>query len=148
MPVTLLRAERIRTMAPAGSPQLVDSLAVSGERVVAAGPLGELRDRFSGAREIDLGDGCVLPGFVDAHIHLTMAARNAAGTDLSADAVLSEAALAERLREAADELPSGAWLRGSRYDHVRTTGGRVLDRADLDRLVPDHPVLVVHVGAH
>jgi predicted amidohydrolase YtcJ len=148
LPVTLLRGERIRTMAPSGSPQLVDALAVAGERVVAAGPLGELRDRFAGSPETDLGDGCVLPGFVDAHIHLTMAARNATGVDLSADVVTSEAAFADRLRTADAALPTGAWVRGSRYDHVRTTGGSVADRDDLDRLVPNRPTLVVHVGAH
>ncbi|MEV4102621.1 amidohydrolase [Nonomuraea sp. NPDC049649] len=148
MPVRLLRCERIRTMAPAGAPQVVDALAVAGERIVAAGPLTELRERFAAAPEVDLGGGCALPGFVDAHLHLTMAARDAVGTDLSADVTASTDRLAERLRAADAALPPGAWLRASRYDHVRTTGGRVLNRHDLDRWVPDRPVLVVHVGAH
>ncbi|WP_200926239.1 amidohydrolase [Sphaerimonospora mesophila] len=147
-PVRLLRCARIRTMAPARGPQVVDALAVSGERVVAAGPLAELRERFAGAPETDLGGGCALPGFVDAHIHLTMAARNAVGVDVAADVTGSEDRLAARLRSAAVPLPAGAWLRASRYDQVRTTGGRVIDRDDLDRWVPDRPVLVVHVGAH
>ncbi|MEV4839785.1 amidohydrolase [Nonomuraea sp. NPDC049486] len=148
MPVRLLRCERIRTMAPTGAPQVVDALAVAGDRVVAAGPLAGLRERFPEAPETDLGGGCALPGFVDAHLHLTMAARDSVGADVSADVTPSADRLAERLRAAAATLPAGAWLRAGRYDHVRTTGGRVVDRHDLDRWVPDRPVLVTHVGAH
>ena len=144
----LLRCARIRTMAPSGQPQLVEALAVVGDRVIAAGSLSQLRERFPRHAEVDLGDGCVVPGFVDAHLHLTMAARNATDVDLSADEVPGRAQLEQVLRTAAAERPAGTWIRASRYDHTRTTDGQVLDRVALDRLVPDHPLVVVHVGAH
>ncbi|MDQ1627356.1 MAG: hypothetical protein QOI54_1100 [Actinomycetota bacterium] len=145
--IRILRARRIRTMRP-GPASTGEALAVAGDRVVATGWLADLRDRFGGSQEIDLGDGCVVPGFVDAHLHLTMAARHAAGVDLSPDVVADESALAGVLRSAAAAAATGSWVTASRYDHMRTTAGRILDRAALDRIVADHPVLLVHIGAH
>lgn len=147
-PITVVRCARIRTMAPVGQPQLVEALALTGDRVLAAGSLSQLRERFPRHEEVDLGAGCVVPGFVDAHLHLTMAARNATGVDLSADEVAGRERLEQVLRVAAAQRPAGTWIRASRYDHARTTGGQVIDRVALDRLVPDHPLVVVHVGAH
>ena len=40
---------------------------VEGERITAVGPDGAVPD---GARVIDLGDATLLPGFIDAHVHL------------------------------------------------------------------------------
>jgi predicted amidohydrolase YtcJ len=146
--IRILRAGRIRTMARPGEPATAEALAVAGDRVVATGRLADLRDQFGRRPEIDLGDGCVVPGFVDAHLHLTMAARQAAGVDLSPDVVADEPALAEALLGAAAVTTAGEWVMASRYDHMRTTSGRVLDRAALDRIVREHPVLLVHIGAH
>jgi imidazolonepropionase-like amidohydrolase len=43
-------------------------VVVDGERITAVGPDGATP---SGARVIDLGDATLLPGFIDAHVHLT-----------------------------------------------------------------------------
>lgn len=146
--VHLVRARRIYTMSSSGAPPVVEAVAVSGDRVLAAGGLESLRDRFGRCDEIDVGDGYVLPGFVDAHLHLTMAARHAAGVDLSPDAVPDDASLTTRLRAAAADTGEDRWLLASRYDHMRTSGGRCLDRAALDAIVPDRPVLLVHIAGH
>ncbi|HLI16614.1 MAG TPA: amidohydrolase family protein [Acidimicrobiales bacterium] len=51
---------------------LVDgAIAIAGERIAAVGGTSELRSRFPGTRELDVGGGVVLPGFVNAHQHVT-----------------------------------------------------------------------------
>src|SRR5215472_11886905 len=45
-------------------------LVVSGEKIVAFGPAAAVSIP-SGARVIDLGQATVLPGLIDAHVHLT-----------------------------------------------------------------------------
>jgi imidazolonepropionase-like amidohydrolase len=69
------------------SPGLV---VASGGKIVAAGPK---EDVPSGAQVIDLGDATLLPGFMDAHTHLTMEM----GKDWKQDRLdLFELSLAER----------------------------------------------------
>ncbi|MEM8822386.1 MAG: guanine deaminase [Pseudomonadota bacterium] len=45
------------------------AVAVDGGRIAGTGPVDVMRARFPGAAEIDHGDGLILPGFVDAHVH-------------------------------------------------------------------------------
>jgi predicted amidohydrolase YtcJ len=90
----------------------------------------------------------VIPGLNDAHAHPTMTAENLLHVNCSPELVSSEDALVEVLRAEASALASGQWVRGSRYDESKTTGGRVVDRWFLDAAVPDRPVLLIHVAAH
>ncbi|MGD8321856.1 MAG: amidohydrolase family protein [Gemmatimonadota bacterium] len=49
------------------------ALLLDDGRVVAAGPVGTVRDAVGQdeAEEIDAGGGWILPGFIDCHVHLT-----------------------------------------------------------------------------
>ena len=44
-------------------------------------------------------------------------------------------------------LPGG-WVRGSRYDDVKTSRGEQLTRQQLDEVTGNVPTLVVHVAGH
>lgn len=140
---TLLRAARIHTLD--GPP--VEALVLVGDRVVAAGQAADLVDRFPVDRRIEL-DGIVVPGLNDAHAHPTMTAENLLHVNCSPEVATGESRLVELLREEAAALAPGEWVLGSRYDHSKTTGGRVVDRHLLDTAVPDHPALLTHVASH
>ena len=66
---TAIRAARMITIA---SPTVVQNavVVVTGERIVAAGPASSVSIP-AGARIIDLGNVTLLPGFIDAHTHIT-----------------------------------------------------------------------------
>lgn len=130
--------------APAhGAP--ADAMAVAGEWIVATGPMAELRERFPAAEIIDFGSATIAPGFNDAHTHLAVATQDALHLDLSASAVPTRTDLLQALAAQASVSAPGCWIRGSRYDEQKT--GRVR-RGELDAVVPDHPVLLVHVAGH
>lgn len=139
----LLRARRVHTMT--GPP--VEAVAISDGRVTGTGTADDLRDRFPITSESAL-EGVLLPGFHDAHAHPTMTAANSLRVDLSPDRVLDEAAMVAALRAERDSTSPDAWVVGARYDASKTTGGRVVDRDWLDRVVPDRPAVVIHVAAH
>lgn len=138
----LFRAAHVVAQAPGGGPE-PEAFAVQDGRIRATGDVAALRSRFPGAREVDLGDATVVPGLHDAHIHLANAAEDLLHLDLSAAAVRDVDDLLARVRAAA--TTPGEWVRGSRYDDVKT--GR-LTRWDLDRAAPDNPVIVVQVAGH
>ena len=55
-----------------GDPVPDGALLVEGERIVGAGPRAALEPDASGARRIDAQGGSILPGFIDAHVHMTL----------------------------------------------------------------------------
>lgn len=141
----ILRAGRVVTMVPGSDP---DAICVDGGRIRAVGAVSDLRDLHPEAEVRDLGRNVIVPGFNDAHLHLLMTAEDLLHLDLSADAVHSIAELEALIRREAARRPAGTWIRGSRYDDAKLDGGRGVTRWDLDRVAPDHPVLVVHVAGH
>jgi imidazolonepropionase-like amidohydrolase len=66
---TVIRAARMIDGTGAATIQNA-SIVVTGDRIVAAGPAAST-PAPAGARVIDLGDVTLLPGFIDAHTHIT-----------------------------------------------------------------------------
>ncbi|HEX8657685.1 MAG TPA: amidohydrolase [Hymenobacter sp.] len=122
----------------------VQALAVRGERIVAVGSTAQI-SKLAGprTRRIALRGRVVVPGFNDAHAHLLLdrpvgysfrfpKARMIAGPS-SAQVLDTVAALARR-------KPPGTWLMGE-IGLTALTDAHVR-RFELDRLAPDHPVLL------
>jgi predicted amidohydrolase YtcJ len=146
--VRVFTAGRIISMAVAEGGREPEAIVTVGDRIAATGTLEALRDRFPDAERVDLGDAVVVPGFHDAHMHPSMTAEDLLHADLSAERVASPDQLERALAEQVARVPAGAWVRGSRYDHVKTSGGTPIGRDDLDRIAGDHPALVVQVAGH
>lgn len=127
---------------------LPEALAVADGRIVTTGPLTALRERWPAAEVVDFGDATIVPGLHDAHIHLAVTSEDMLHLDLSAARVSSLAELKQVVTDEAARTPAGGWVRGSRYDDVKMSEGRVLTRWDLDEVAPDVPVLVVQVAGH
>lgn len=122
------------------------AFAVANGTVLSTGEVGELRERFPVAEITDFGSSVLLPGLIDAHTHMAMTAENLLHVDLSASATPTRDDLLAALRAQAERLRGKpGWVRGSRYDDVKT--GRIT-RWDLDSVVPDRPAFVHHVAAH
>lgn len=125
-----------------------EAMVLFGDLVVATGSAKEMSRLAPDAPGHDYAGATVVPGFNDAHQHLTMMAAQTAGFDLSGPHVDNPAALSAALTQHAASLPAGAWAVATRYDHMRSSLGQLLTRAELDSLMPGRPAIVVHIGAH
>src|SRR6266487_534315 len=132
------------TAQPRAQAFAVDS--VSG-RILAVGTNDEVR-RVGGqnAELIDLRGRTVLPGFIDAHIHLLDAAYRAHYID--AGACSSEDEAAEMVRERATRTPTGSWILGGHWDKNLWPGGNFPGKASLDAAAPEHPVALWSKDGH
>ncbi|MFO1414279.1 MAG: amidohydrolase [Burkholderiales bacterium] len=121
-----------------------EALAVIGKKIAYVGT-NQGAAAFVGAktRVVDLGGRMVLPGFVDSHVHPTLAFL-AAGADLQSDEVSEVLA---RTKAWADAHPQAKVVRGFgwRYTLFSTNGP---DKRDLDRVFPDRPVMLVAIDGH
>jgi len=142
--VQLFRADRMITMT--GDP--AEAIAALGGVVIASGGLEDLRRTYPKAPVTDFGAATVMPGFNDAHIHLAMAAELLLHPDVSPDTVGSIGDIQDVIRAEAAQKPPGSWIKAYRYDDGKTAENRVITRWDLDQAAPDHPVLIIHIGAH
>ncbi|HEY3683137.1 MAG TPA: amidohydrolase [Streptosporangiaceae bacterium] len=123
----------------------------------AAARLGVLNGRIAGFDEeldgvtadhvYDLGGAPVVPGFNDAHHHMSMRGQRLAEVDLGERAVRTLDELYAAVAERAATLPEGAWVRGAGYDQNKLGGGHPTREA-LDRAAGGRPVWLAHTSAH
>ncbi len=125
------------------------AVGIEGERVVWVGEAGDAQERRSpGVRVIDCQGKTLIPGLIDAHIHLFAYAANLVSVDCSPGAVRSIAGIQEALARRTAATPSGAWLRGWGYDDFHLAEGRHPTRRELDVAAPANPVKLTHRSGH
>jgi len=124
-----------------------EALAISGDRVVAAGALNELDAlRTPDTKDVDLAQATVLPGLIDAHLHFVSYSLRLARVDLHEVPTLEEAL--RRVAERAAVTEPGTWIRGGGWNCNLWGDGAFPHRHDLDRVAPDHPVVLSSKDGH
>lgn len=107
--------------------------------IIDDGVIVELDADPGGTRLIDVGDGLVVPGFIDAHVHPLMAGLRMEACDLT---TVEDRAVGERtIAEAASGLADGAWLTGGGWSYSWFERG-CPTASLLDRLAPGRPALL------
>ena len=137
-------AGRIETLDP-HLPR-VEALAVVGGRIVARGDARELAAAFPRFQRVDLGGGVVLPGFIDAHIHLPGYGLALRLVDLRTARSVPEAV--EAVRAAVLRAQPGEWIRGRGWDKNVWEENRFPTRHDLDAATAGHPVILSSKDGH
>jgi predicted amidohydrolase YtcJ len=120
-----------------GQRSVCGALVVDGTRVGFAGSAKEAEKRYPGAESITLERGCVLPGFVDAHLHLREFSLLYRDLDLSGARDREE--VLELVREAAARGNRDEWIIGGGADHRAL---EQLGRSDLDSIVSENPLVL------
>jgi hypothetical protein len=140
----VLAGGRIATMDAARS--WASALAVRDGRIAAVGSDRAVRTWIApSTRVIDLRGRTVTPGFQDAHVHVVSSGLDRLRCDLTdvhgADAVLATIATY------AAAHPERPWILGGGWSMDDFPGG-MPRREDLDRIVPDRPVMLPSRDGH
>lgn len=121
--------------------------ACRGGRWLVVGSEDEARAAVGPVADVvDLGGRTAIPGMTDSHMHLLNYGLNLERVLLNRVRSLDE--LTGLVRERASTLPPGAWVVGRGWDQDRLAEGRYPGAADLDRVAPDHPVVLVRACGH
>jgi predicted amidohydrolase YtcJ len=101
-------------------------------------------DGVTALRTVDLAGRTVLPGFVDAHVHLAWAGHAERAVDLRGATTVPD--VLARLDAAALAAPDGSWVDAVGYDQRPL--GRHLTRHDLDTVAHGRRLHLVHTSGH
>jgi predicted amidohydrolase YtcJ len=161
--------ERVQTAAPDGepaviytggpiitmagsTPQTVEAIAVKEGKIVAVGRLAQVTYQAGkGARRIDLKGRTLMPGFIDAHGHVTYVGQNAGMAQLQpppVGGVDSIAKLQAAVRDWIAAHPNAPVVMANGFDDSQLTDKRFPTRTDLDAVSVDKPIIALHVSGH
>jgi len=128
-----------------------DALATDGDRLLAVGDETECRAALERAghrraEAVDLRGACVVPGFIDTHLHPIAQVYFDMHADLRGAA--SIAGVQDALRRAAGGLAPDEWLVGLQLEDADLAERRLPTRRELDAACPERPVVVVKRDGH
>lgn len=123
------------------------ALAIKGDRILAVGSNDEIK-KHKGSKTVvvDLGGKFVMPGFNDAHLHLSGGGFEKLQIDLVGTKSLTE--MKHRIAARAATAAAKEWLLGRGWDHTRWTKQVLPSRQDLDSVTGDHPAIFGRVDGH
>jgi predicted amidohydrolase YtcJ len=98
---------------------------------------------------IDCRGKTVIPGFIDAHMHLTSFAESLVSVNLGPhNGIRSISEIQMRIRTSCRDKPQGTWIRCRGYDEFYLSEKRHPTRWDLDLASSVHPVRLTHRSGH
>ncbi|NHJ13422.1 MAG: amidohydrolase [Candidatus Thorarchaeota archaeon] len=123
------------------------ALAVKSYKILTIGNDDSIVDLIPNSkRVIDLGGKTVVPGFVDAHTHLT--SDGVRSNYISLGSVKSLDKALAKIREELPKFKEGKWVFASGWDESTWPEKRYLDMKDLDTIPTEQPILAVRVDGH
>jgi predicted amidohydrolase YtcJ len=131
----------------------VEALVIQGKIIKFTGNLASAKQvAGANAHVVDLQGKCVLPGFIEPHLHLALTAL-ADHWLLDVSVRTKEEALT-KIRDKAEGLPEKTpdgkwwWVAGYGYDPSRVQGNEELYVGDLDKFGCGHPVFILNQSGH
>lgn len=129
--------------------EVYDSIVIDDGIIVGVGDYQEM-DKLAGeeAHRYDLKGSCMLPGFIDAHSHITQFAQTLRYVTLQDCDSIS--AIIEKLRNYKNDndIKDNQWIIGFGYDNNNLVENRHPNNLDLDLVSLSNPVMIAHSSGH
>jgi predicted amidohydrolase YtcJ len=123
------------------------AIAVKGDRIVFVGSNADAQ-KFAGkdTKVIDLQGKTVLPGFTDAHQHLSGVGFREMTLNLEGSTSLED--LLAKLKARVDQAKPGEWVTGRGWIETHWQPPVFPTRWDLDKVSPNNPVILGRADGH
>lgn len=122
-----------------------EAMAIRDGRILAVGRAADVEPLVGfHSRRADLGGRTVVPGFIDAHLHLLSYGLTLAEVGLQG--VISVEEAVAMVHAAVGRAGQDGWIQGTGWD--RNLFGRLPTRHELDQVAPDNPVILASKDLH
>jgi predicted amidohydrolase YtcJ len=124
-----------------------EAIAVKADRIIFVGSNADVQ-KFVGTntRVVDLHGNTVLPGFADAHQHLSGVGFREMTLNLEKSTSLDD--LLAKLKSRVDQTKPGDWVTGRGWIETHWNPPAFPTRWDLDKVSPNNPVILGRADGH
>lgn len=124
-----------------------EAIAVAKDRIVFVGSNADAQ-RFVGpqTRVVDLKGSTVLPGFADAHQHLSGVGMREMTLNLEGTTSLED--FLAKVKARVDQAKAGEWVTGRGWIETHWKPPVFPTRWDLDKVAPNNPVILARADGH
>lgn len=126
-----------------------DSVLVIGDTIAKVGTFEECKNFAEGEVQIiDCQKHTLLPGFIDAHNHITQVGASLRAPKFNYPEVACIEDVVKVVENAVKTRSPGQWIRGWGLDYGKFPQAVPPTRFDLDKVSPQNPVAIVHYTGH
>jgi len=123
------------------------AMVIANDRILAVGSEDEIKSiSLPDATRLNLGGAFIMPGMIDAHVHLQWTGLGLLEVDLFEVPSMQEAVY--RVAVAAEQTPAGEWITGRGWTQNVWKENRFPTALDLDPATNQHPVVLTAKSAH
>lgn len=122
-----------------------NAMAISDGKIIALGAEREILNKYKAKKTVDARKMTVFPGFYDAHSHFLGLANNRGEINLFETKSFQE--VLDRVSTFAEQSDR-TWLVGRGWDQNAWPEKSFPDKAQLDELFPERPVILTRVDGH
>lgn len=97
---------------------------------------------------VDLRGKTLLPGFIESHMHPTIYGLNLLEVDCRPSNAPTIDHILGEVSTVAQSMPQGQWIRGYGWNDTKLLENRYPTRWELDRVAPNHPVILKRTDNH
>ncbi|NNV57333.1 amidohydrolase [Limnovirga soli] len=127
---------------------VANAFAVENGSITAIGNADDILPlQQSNTIVVDAKGNTILPGFIDAHIHIWKVG-NLKTFLLDLRGVSSIVEMQDRISDFVQQNPGNSWIQARGFNEANMKEGRMPTKEDLDKVVPNRPLWVIRTCAH
>lgn len=146
----------ILTMKSEKAPSYEEALVEENGSITFMGNLNEALAKYPEARKVNLEGRTLIPGFIDAHSHLSQTAIKSSMVPLDpppAGNITSIEEIKLALQKEIEKHPEkyqndSDWVIGWGFDNAMIAENRFPNRKDLDKVSTELPIMLMHFSSH
>ncbi len=125
--------------------ETAEALAVKDGKIIAIGTTAEISEKYTSKEQIDAQGKAIYPGFIDAHAHFYLYGKGLQTADLVGTKSWEE--IISKMKTFSQSYTEG-WLIGRGWDQNDWAVKEFPNKAKLDELFPNQPVILSRVDGH
>ncbi|MGO3183199.1 MAG: amidohydrolase [Aequorivita sp.] len=135
------------------NPDYLEAVVEQDGKIVFVGSKEYAETNFPDATMIDLKGKTLLPGFIDPHSHFGIVSNTMGQVNLNSPPVGDVTSIADVVRriekyKVDHQIPDGEWIFGWGYDESQLKENRHPNKMEIDAVLPNNPVYLVHTSGH
>jgi predicted amidohydrolase YtcJ len=124
-----------------------EAAAIKDDKIIFVGSNDDVVNYIGEQTDVkDMQGNTVLPGLIDAHVHIKWIGQREDGLNLQGIDDLTQTV--DKIRERVMATPEGEWVVGVGWIEKKWREGRFLHKDDLDPFSPNNPVVANRAGEH